>query len=401
MTPAPSTARIFDPAHVEAHYQPIVDLLTGTVVGAEALARWPALGVSPTAAFAAAERDGRRATLDRVCQEAAIAGTRGQRLDPGFTLFVNAAPGSLPDPAAAERVPARMVVEVTERSLLVDPAALLVGLGELRAAGWGIALDDVGSVEETITMLPFVRPDVVKLDLSVVQGAPGAARAAIVAAVGAYAERSGAAILAEGVETEAHLRRAWALGATLGQGWYFAPEGPLAGDGPVTRPLGLLEPLPSSAVTPSALVDPNRMRVATKRELLAMSRYLESQAQALGSAPVVLAAFEDATHFTAATSRRYAALGERCPLVVALGAGMAGAPCPGVRGAALSPDDPLSKEWAVVVVGAHYTGALLARDLGDGGPDLDRRFRVAVTHAVETVLSAARCLLGRVDPLIA
>ena len=53
----------------------------------------------------------------------------------------------------------------------------------------------------------------------------------------------------------------------------------------------------------------------------------------------------------------------------------------------------------MVVVGPHYTGALIAKDLGDSGPDLERRFLFALTQDSETVLSAARILLGRIKPL--
>jgi DICT domain-containing protein len=74
-------------------------------------------------------------------------------------------------------------------------------------------------------------------------------------------------------------------------------------------------------------------------------------------------------------------------------------PAAGVRGADLSPRDLLREEWTVVVVGPHYTGALIAKDLGDSGPDLDRRFLFALSHDHETVVSAARILLKRIDPL--
>jgi hypothetical protein len=50
----------------------------------------------------------------------------------------------------------------------------------------------------------------------------------------------------------------------------------------------------------------------------------------------------------------------------------------------------------VAVVGDHYAGALIARDLGDSGPDRDRRFSFALTHDHDTVLAAARSLLERV-----
>ena len=53
-------------------------------------------------------------------------------------------------------------------------------------------------------------------------------------------------------------------------------------------------------------------------------------------------------------------------------------------------------EWVIAVVGAHYAGALIAHDLGDTGPDRDRRFAFILTHDYATVLAAARSLLDRV-----
>jgi DICT domain-containing protein len=119
----------------------------------------------------------------------------------------------------------------------------------------------------------------------------------------------------------------------------------------------------------------------------------------LETPPLVLAAFEEATRFTRASARRYSDLATRCPLVVAFAASMKSNPAPGVRGSNLAPRDQLRGEWTVVVVGADYCGALIAKDLGDSGADLERRFLFALTHDHQTVLAAARILLGRIDPL--
>jgi len=88
-----------------------------------------------------------------------------------------------------------------------------------------------------------------------------------------------------------------------------------------------------------------------------------------------------------------------CPLVGALGIGMADSPARGVRGASLAPDDDLAGEWTVVVVGSHYAGALIAKDCGDSGPERDRRFEFLVSHDRTLVLDAARSLLSRLVPL--
>jgi DICT domain-containing protein len=152
-------------------------------------------------------------------------------------------------------------------------------------------------------------------------------------------------------------------------------------------------PTPAS---PFNLVDPSATRIGPKRLLQGISQHLEHQGLALETPPVVLGAFQHARNFTSATAARYSRLAARCPLVAALGTAMPSEPTPGVRGASLSANDPLRGEWVIAVVGAHYAGALIARDLGDTGPDRDRRFAFTLTHDYVTVLAAARSLLDRV-----
>ncbi|WP_345301113.1 DICT sensory domain-containing protein [Dactylosporangium matsuzakiense] len=69
-----------------------------------------------------------------------------------------------------------------------------------------------------------------------------------------------------------------------------------------------------------------------------------------------------------------------------------------VRGIALAADDPLRGEWNVIVVGPHFAGALVARDLADTGPDMHRRFTYALTYDRGLVLDAARALLQWIVP---
>ena len=70
-------------------------------------------------------------------------------------------------------------------------------------------------------MMSLLEPEVIKLDLALVQGSPDAEIAEVVHAVAAQAERTGARVLVEGVETEEHARTGDALGATLAQGWLY------------------------------------------------------------------------------------------------------------------------------------------------------------------------------------
>ena len=69
-----------------------------------------------------------------------------------------------------------------------------------------------------------------------------------------------------------------------------------------------------------------------------------------------------------------------------------------MRGAELAANDPLRHEWDVVVVGPHFAGAFVARDLGDDCPDGDRRFDFFVTYDRALVLEAARALMLKIVP---
>jgi hypothetical protein len=251
--------------------------------------------------------------------------------------------------------------------------------------------------------MPLLRPDVVKLDLRLVQERPGPAIAEIMNAVNAYAESAGAVVLAEGIEDGGHLGMARALGATLGQGWLFGRPGPGAVPGQRIGALRLPAARPSDAgaagSSPFACLPPGVVvREAPKALLIELSKQLERQARRLGETCIVASTFQEARHVTPATRQRYRDLVERVGFVAALGEGLPVEPLPGLRGADLPPGDPVRGEWDVVVLSLHFSAALLARDLADDGPDLDRRFAFALTYQRDTVVRAAAALLSRVAP---
>jgi len=396
---------------VHSVYQPIVDLRTGDVVAHEALVRGPRASAleSPAALFAWAREHGTECALDFECQAAAMKGALEGDLPSSIPLFVNAEPRWLraawPDHLCAIRTRAQdrlqVVIEITERALLQDPAGLFAAVREIRRAGWGIALDDVGAEAASLALMPFIDPDVIKLDLRLIQENTTAEIAAIVNAVSAQAERSGAIVLAEGIETEAHRDRALAMGATLGQGWLLGRPGALPARHVIAvHDLSFNREHHETPLTPFEMIRQVRpVRTTSKGLLLGLSRYLEQHALSASQAPVLLAAFESAEHFTAATAARYEILARHCAFVAALGSGMSTAPGPGVRGADLTPDDRLAGEWVVTVVGPHFSGALIAKDLGDSGLDRERRFDVVITHERELVLQAARNLFERITPI--
>jgi len=398
---------------VHSVFQPIIDLDSGAVVAYEALARGPQGPLAtPDALFGAAASAGLLAELDKACRAAAFRGAIEHGLLAPMTVFVNVEPQVLDTAplddllALVDAAPGHLqiVLEITERALAARPAELLRTVERVRALGWGVALDDVGAEAASLAFMALLRPDVVKLDLSLVQRRASPVIAEIMNAVNDYAERTGARVLAEGIETPQHLTVARALGAHLGQGWLFAR--PAAGPalqfpvGRLTLPIaeeGGTEAAPSPF---SCLPADVPLRRSPKRLLVELSKQLERQAMRLGETCVVAATFQEARHFTPATALRYRDLVARTGFVCALGEDLPLEPVPGVRGAALAVDDPIRGEWDVVVVSPHFSAALLARDLGDDGPDMERMFEYALTYQRRTVVAAARSLLSRVAPAL-
>ncbi|MGY1743760.1 MULTISPECIES: diguanylate cyclase domain-containing protein [unclassified Blastococcus] len=411
-TAADDIAAVLASGAVRSVFQPIVEIDTGRVVAYEALARGPVGPLErPDQLFGAARAAARLAELDQACRTAALRGALEQGLTAPLTLFVNVEPEVLDSApmetllglAAAAPGRLRVVLEITERALAARPAELLRTVERVRSVGWGVAVDDVGAEPMSLAFMPLLRPDVVKLDLRLVQERPGPDVAEIMNAVNAYAERTGAVVLAEGIEHEQHLAMARGLGATLGQGWFFGRPA----DGPVTgRETGELA-LPGTAdrvvadetVSPFACLPPGTpLRQAPKALLIELSKQLEREALRTGRTCVVAAAFQEARHFTPSTTQRYRDLVDRTAFVCALGEGLPEERLPGLRGATLAAGDPVRGEWDVAVLAPHFSAALLARDLGDTGPELERRFEYALTYDRDTVARAASSLLARVAP---
>ena len=405
-------AQVIADGEIVSVFQPVVDLDSAEVVAYEALARGPVGPFAfPDALFAAARAEGLLAELDGACRAAAFRGAVANGLFDPLTLFVNVEPEVLASAPLAdllrlgEAAPPglHVVLEITERALAARPADLLRTVARVRDLGWRVALDDVGADPASLTFMSLLLPDIVKLDLRLIQDRPSRAVAEIMNAVNAHAERTGALLLAEGIETEQHRHAALALGATLGQGWLLGRPTAKPTPRPEDGPLALPAPVPTTGgeQPPSpfdCLPAGTRLRRSTKRLLIEISHALEREAAALGPTCVVAATFQHGRHFTPDTARRYGDLAARTGFVCALGEDVPVTPVAGVRGGTLVDDDPVRGEWDVVVLSPHVSAALVARDLGDDGPEADRRFEYALTYRRETVVRAALALLARVAP---
>ncbi len=386
--------------------QPVVDLRSQNVVAHEALLRGPAGSAleSPRALIDAAHESGDEAELDRIALRTHLRGA-GNAAGTDL-LFVNVEPATVhenPD-AVLDLLRARpgglrVVVELAERALAQDPAAALAAADRLRGAGHPIALDDVGAEPAALALLPVLHPEVVKLDVRLLGSIDDLATVIVTHAVRAYAEESGALVVAEGVESEEDRARALVLGATLGQGWLWGRPQTLATPSWSGSTVIAAEPARQRVrQSPFALLGPGAWTGGPESVVRAVVRGIELVAQESGTPPLLISCMQDARRLDAASVRRFEALAGRLPLVAVLGTGVPAELAPGVRGAPLPAGDPLAEEWSVVVLGVQNAVALLARERpSPPGAGEERWFDFAVTQDRALVVEAARRLLERFD----
>ncbi len=213
-------------------FQPVFDLRSGQVFGHEALIRAQLGGqlVGAGELLSAAPAHGGLHVFDRQARQAAI--LQGAALTSGGSnLLINFMPGVIYDPevclnttfAACRQSgvdPSRLIFEVVETERYPDLDLLRNVLDRYRREGMRVALDDLGAGHSSLTYLEALRPDIVKLDQSLLLGiTEDDPRAALVDALIRYAHKLGVQVVAEGLETEAEIAVAAALGADLGQGY--------------------------------------------------------------------------------------------------------------------------------------------------------------------------------------
>ncbi len=216
-------------------YQPIFDLRTNRVVGAEALARWTNgdVVVPPGDFLPFIEETSSITNLDLWILESALSGIAESELLPeDFYVSVNAAPIDLTTPGFAERLiatikespcdPARLRVEITETAAIRDFETARQTVREIAEAGVGIYLDDFGEGYSSIRYLREFAVDAVKLDRAYVEavGESDAARSLVRGFVELVHGIGGLTVI-EGVESERQTRFLVSCGADMAQGYFF------------------------------------------------------------------------------------------------------------------------------------------------------------------------------------
>jgi diguanylate cyclase (GGDEF)-like protein/PAS domain S-box-containing protein len=224
---------------LQVAYQPIVDMETGAITGAEALMRWdhPQRGAIPPAEFIPlAEESGLIIELGRWILEAACQQTRRWQDEtgrPDFSISVNLSGRQIADPglvgdvaralASSGLEPSCLTLEITETTLVADVDATVAAFRALKELGIRLAIDDFGTGYSSLSYLRQFPIDILKIDRSFVASLDeGSDSSALVRSILNLSATLRLDTVAEGIETPEQRRALESLGATRGQGYLFA-----------------------------------------------------------------------------------------------------------------------------------------------------------------------------------
>ncbi len=226
-----------DNGEIEPHYQPIIDLGTGRVVGVEALARWRRSSgemVAPDDFIGLAEEIG---LIEPLGQHILLTACRDalpwSQASPGsFMLSINVSPRQFASGELMNMVLAALqetgfdakclLLEITESALMKEPSVQST-IGELRKHGVRFAIDDFGTGYSSLASQRQLPVDFLKIDQGFVSGITSNAQdCALITAAINLARSFGLTPIAEGVETEEQLRELTALKCELAQGYLWS-----------------------------------------------------------------------------------------------------------------------------------------------------------------------------------
>jgi diguanylate cyclase (GGDEF)-like protein len=238
-------ARALERDEIVVHYQPIVDLGTGVVVGAEALARWahPERGLLLPADFIAIAESSElivplgRVVLEQACRATVGFRTAGAGEDFGVSVNVSSRQLRVGDRLIADvrealagsgLGPELLTLEITESNLLENIESAAEVVSRLRMMRARVALDDFGTGYSSLTHVRHIPITGLKIDRSFVAGLDEATTAAIVRAILSFSEDLDITVIAEGAETLAQVAQLQRLGCRQVQGFYYSAAIPPA-----------------------------------------------------------------------------------------------------------------------------------------------------------------------------
>jgi EAL domain-containing protein (putative c-di-GMP-specific phosphodiesterase class I) len=232
---------LLDPTLLAVVVQPVIDLATGEVFAVEALSRFGLEPVRPPDVwFADAHRCDLGTALEVLAVRQALAVLA--HLPEHVALTINVGPATVRSPLFLEALEGapheRLILELTEHSVVDDYRELIAALRSLRRSGLRVAVDDTGSGYSSLAHILRIAPDFIKIDRDLTSGIDlDPVRRAMALALVTFAADTGAEIVAEGIETVEELAELRRLGVSYGQGYHLGRPAPVIDLDDTTRHL--------------------------------------------------------------------------------------------------------------------------------------------------------------------
>lgn len=219
-------------------FQPIIDFDNKKVIGYEALSRGPKGEFEhPDKLFKVAYEADLVWRLERVCREKAL--MEACKLNKDQLFFLNIDPDAMNDPQFRSKettkfleniglAPERIVFEITERTAIKDYTLFRQSLELFKAYGFQVAVDDVGSGYAGLQSIAEVKPDFIKIDMSLIRNIhKKIVKQNLVETIIKFSRKMDVKVIVEGIENMEEYSKILQLGARYGQGYLFAyPESP-------------------------------------------------------------------------------------------------------------------------------------------------------------------------------
>ena len=394
---------------ITTSFAPVVDLETDAVVAHRVFHTSAEVDSFEMEDFVAVRRAVRESPLagDFDSSMRAIALREAQRLElpANNRLLLTTEPQSLVTVEDRTGEPDRSaILHLHPERIAMAPAMTLRSVRQARSLGWGIGMSSIGMDLTTTAFLPLVNPSVVMLHRQVLQIEDAAHIAELVRLLHAHVERTDAIIIADGIETDADVHRARAMGARFGTGTRFgAPSRtPTPVDATREDPIAahFTRNLPAQG-TPFTIAQALRRdpMVMDADMLDAQLRSLEDRTLTAGRSAVVIGVFAGLDELPQTTIDRYTRIADSAGYTVMLSNGFDSPPVAAAWGGAVDTSDPLGEEYASIMVGPDWSGMTVAKRRPAPGPDGRTEFDVHVTTERYACVDAARSVMSRIRAL--
>ncbi|WP_019157296.1 EAL domain-containing protein [Brevibacterium senegalense] len=394
---------------ITTSFAPVVDLETDAVVAHRVFHTSAEVDSFEMEDFVAVRRAVRESPLagDFDSSLRAIALREAQRLElpANNRLLLTTEPQSLVTVEDRTGEPDRSaILHLHPERIAMAPAMTLRSVRQARSLGWGIGMSSIGMDLTTTAFLPLVNPSVVMLHRQVLQIEDPVHIAELVRLLHAHVERTDAIIIADGIETDADVHRARAMGARFGTGTRFgAPSRtPTPVDATREDPIAahFTRNLPAQG-TPFTIAQALRRdpMVMDADMLDAQLRSLEDRTLTAGRSAVVIGVFAGLDELPQTTIDRYSRIADSAGYTVMLSNGFDSPPVPAAWGGTVDTSDPLGEEYASIMVGPDWSGMTVAKRRPAPGPDGRTEFDVHVTTERYACVDAARSVMSRIRAL--